>query len=529
MISNHNTSTPTVLTPQDKNLTVAPSTSHPIQPSTLTQHLSPKGKGKTVMISLPVVLPQNDIINRHLNFPLEKIMSAGSETTHHTLGASSSICLTIDGSRNNVNTTPTNATDNTPITKSIVASSNVPLTTRLSTAKSVPLSINTTPAYMHLENTTNTNSPRISATVVDSNIIIVKPNTSSNVAAIETNSTTLPNLIHTTANENRMASVFSERQLISSSGNVRQDKMTPRMHIWRRLPSSPRAFRQLKLLVKQNCPDRLDYVVLNIPWTTQIQLPTLKHLDFYSSDHRALLVSVVLNNQEAPPRFKSRFHFEKLWLREPECEAIISNCWKQTTDLTTNTLLQNIAATSSELQSWHHQKFGDLPRKIKSSHSVVQNLQDSYDTSPSHFSELHQSKNILENLLAQEEEYWQQRIRIDWLQAGDSNTKYFHQRANTRKNNNKITSLTDATGMIHSSKAKISRIIQQHYLDIYTTEGADPNAIAYVLHTVPTVNTDKNNQALTRTFTAAEVYGTLQSMKTNSSPGIDGFYVMFYY
>lgn len=54
---------------------------------------------------------------------------------------------------------------------------------------------------------------------------------------------------------------------------------------------------------------------------------------------------------------------------------------------------------------------------------------------------LQQEQAILENLREihrQEEIYWRQRSRLQWLRKGDDNTKYFHAVANGRKNCNFI-------------------------------------------------------------------------------------------
>lgn len=41
----------------------------------------------------------------------------------------------------------------------------------------------------------------------------------------------------------------------------------------------------------------------------------------------------------------------------------------------------------------------------------------------------------------QEEVYWAERARINWLKLGDSNTKYFHVGITAGRNNNLITKI----------------------------------------------------------------------------------------
>jgi hypothetical protein len=55
---------------------------------------------------------------------------------------------------------------------------------------------------------------------------------------------------------------------------------------------------------------------------------------------------------------------------------------------------------------------------------------------------------VMENILQQEEVFWQQRSREKWLLAGDANTSYFHACANGRKRKARICSLeTDGGGI----------------------------------------------------------------------------------
>ena len=53
---------------------------------------------------------------------------------------------------------------------------------------------------------------------------------------------------------------------------------------------------------------------------------------------------------------------------------------------------------------------------------------------------------LIENILDQEEIFWLQRGRANWLMHGDRNTAFFHNAAMARKKGNNIRKLLDESG-----------------------------------------------------------------------------------
>ena len=64
----------------------------------------------------------------------------------------------------------------------------------------------------------------------------------------------------------------------------------------------------------------------------------------------------------------------------------------------------------------------------------------------------------LDRLLKQEEAKWKQRAKINEILEGDSNTKFFHAKANGRLRRNKINRLEQAEGIIEGDKNLIDYI-----------------------------------------------------------------------
>lgn len=68
-----------------------------------------------------------------------------------------------------------------------------------------------------------------------------------------------------------------------------------------------------------------------------------------------------------------------------------------------------------------------------------------------------------------EENIWIQKSRIDWLQLGDANTKYFHAYTKVRQHANAIHRLEREDGSICTGQAKIKQEIRDVYLKLMGT------------------------------------------------------------
>uniref|UniRef100_A0A803NTN0 Reverse transcriptase domain-containing protein n=1 Tax=Cannabis sativa TaxID=3483 RepID=A0A803NTN0_CANSA len=169
-----------------------------------------------------------------------------------------------------------------------------------------------------------------------------------------------------------------------------------------------------------------------------------------------------------------------------------------------------------------------MKSEISQLQKTISTLNNAADQTPNNVFQLKKSEAILDELLVQEEEYWHQRLRVDWLQCGDQNTKFFHAHASSRKAKNTIKSLLNDHGIMVNNKKDMTQVICSYYDNLFATDGVQQDSLQDVLNAIPSTITSSMNQALTEPFTSAEVVAALQSMSPDKSPGSDGMSAMFY-
>ena len=132
---------------------------------------------------------------------------------------------------------------------------------------------------------------------------------------------------------------------------------------------------------------------------------------------------------------------------------------------------------------------------------------------------------LIENLLDQEEIFWLQRGRANWLMHGDRNTSFFHNAATARKKRNNIKKLLDDTGVWRQG-AELKNHIRSYFSNLFTSEVGQPNM--EVLSLVRKRVSDEMNNALLAPYTVDDVRKALFDIGDLKAPGPDGLHAIFY-
>jgi ADP-ribosylglycohydrolase len=78
--------------------------------------------------------------------------------------------------------------------------------------------------------------------------------------------------------------------------------------------------------------------------------------------------------------------------------------------------------------------------------------------------------NLIELLLEEDEIYWAQRSRANWLQFGDRNSSFFHNFATARRKKNYIKKLKNSENDWMEGTENLKPLISDYFFKLFTYE-----------------------------------------------------------
>ncbi|KAL2939352.1 hypothetical protein RDABS01_000184, partial [Bienertia sinuspersici] len=200
-----------------------------------------------------------------------------------------------------------------------------------------------------------------------------------------------------------------------------------------------------------NIQERLDRFLANKLWRGTFPGSFVNHLPKRKFDHLPIILNIRGPRNRVKEKNKVKlFRFEEMWLKELSCEDIVKQSWNINADCRTK-----LNATTLNLKAWSRETFGNGTKELKDCRNKMEELMEEDQTEET-LAKMRALDAKMDELEHREELYWKQQSRKLWLKDGDKNTRFFHAKANQRRDRNTILSIRDETGIIVDKEEDIT-------------------------------------------------------------------------
>lgn len=268
--------------------------------------------------------------------------------------------------------------------------------------------------------------------------------------------------------------------------------------------------------------ERLDRAISNCSWKNSFPNGHCKVLEAIGSDHCPLLICKDSNDKIAPFLFR----FDLKWLSHPDYDNFIKNKWTGSSeDFSVSNFAKCLADLGRDLRIWGQKEFKNNSRVI---HKILDQIQSilSGSWSDQRALEVAELRRQLHEIWNQEELYWSQKSRVQWLKCGDQNSRFFHMTTLQRRSRNRITRLRLSDDSWIEDEDQIGSTFAHFYSDLFNS--AEPRCFDSVLESVAPLISQDDNSLLMKEVSFDEVKSAVFDLGCNKAPGPDGFTGAFF-
>ncbi|KAF9673206.1 hypothetical protein SADUNF_Sadunf11G0124500 [Salix dunnii] len=245
-----------------------------------------------------------------------------------------------------------------------------------------------------------------------------------------------------------------------------------------------------------------------------------------TSDHSAMHVQLTTPN---PPK-KKPFHFLNLWLQREDFPSILASVWDvNIVGNPMHVLHSKLRALKARLKHYHKHNTNHISRRLDKAKEDWTTFQQQLNDNPTSQEIMNQERaaaKLFAQLSREEEYFYKQQSRVQWLQLGDQNTKFFHRSVQHRRSRNTIHSMVDSDGVLHHSQDAMGKIAVDYYQGILSGQSEDGPFDVTGLY--PRKISSASQTTLAQPVTNEEIKIAMYAIPDEKAPGPDGFTAKFF-
>lgn len=186
-------------------------------------------------------------------------------------------------------------------------------------------------------------------------------------------------------------------------------------------------------------------------------------------------------------------------------------------------VLSKLDRTRRNIISWVKAQAAENKDKIFSNQKMLELALSDQNPNQDRILEL---KQLLQTAYAEEEAFWRQRSRIQWLNEGDRNSNFFHAVTRGRRARNRFSVIENEAGHAFYEEDQIVDAFVTFYRQLFTAGNSDSQAV--IEEALSPKITLENNLSLIALPNKAEVREAIFAINPDKAPGPDGFSAGFY-
>jgi hypothetical protein len=226
-----------------------------------------------------------------------------------------------------------------------------------------------------------------------------------------------------------------------------------------------------------NIKVRLDQALANAAWLDLYDIAVIMHVQMTQSDRCDVLIKfqhAIRVDQWGSG--SQPFQYENMWRRHESYFSTVCAAW-DVGGSNLGDIMDKLGNVQRNLSSWEQTEFGSVRKEL---HKLNTRLDDERKKNlfvgPAQ--EEQQIMNRLAEILAREEIMEKHRARVDWLQAGDRNTSFFHAKTKQRTRTNKIVHLKRDDGSLCMDPSEFEMMAIRFYAGLFSAqERTTPNLV----------------------------------------------------
>ncbi|KAM2044525.1 hypothetical protein ACFX1T_008833 [Malus domestica] len=223
---------------------------------------------------------------------------------------------------------------------------------------------------------------------------------------------------------------------------------------------------------------RLDRGFASLEWHDLYSNTKILHVVLEGSDHSLLL----LTTKKSEEWRGKRFTYDARWSKSDDCRNLVARDWAgNVRGSHAFRLSEKLKTVSRSLKRWYRENGRNTKKTID---RLKGELMGAYQSKHFASEEVYIKERLLREAHKGDEAYWRAKSRIQWLNEGDKNTKFFHAQTMKRRRTNKIKGLEDPQGVWRSDADGICSTAVNYFSDLF--QSSNPTQIGEITCSVQT-------------------------------------------